>query len=158
MARPQRQPNSTPPTTHPQQHIPNNNTPPTTHPHPPHSRGEPVVRHLLQGYCKATTTATTPPTITITNPTCGEAVVRRLLEQSTTATTKNKTQADNPWWGIFARSCAAAGLEIEPEIFPAGADAWLTGDAMLRHVDSGVFECARVHSGFEGCPITRPQD
>lgn len=28
----------------------------------------------------------------------------------------------NPWWGVFESACSTVGLEIEPEIFPAGTD------------------------------------
>jgi aminoacylase len=31
-------------------------------------------------------------------------------------------QKTNPWWGLFESACATAGLQIEPEIFPAGTD------------------------------------
>ena len=28
----------------------------------------------------------------------------------------------NPWWGVFKDGCASAGIDLEPEIFPAATD------------------------------------
>lgn len=44
---------------------------------------------------------------------------------TTPATAHHVSSTDektNPWWGLFKRACATAGLQIEPEIFPAGTD------------------------------------
>ena len=31
-------------------------------------------------------------------------------------------RADNPFWGLFEDACAAGGVKVEHEIFPAGTD------------------------------------
>ena len=47
---------------------------------------------------------------------------RRLQADGSAAVTSMDEQV-NPWWGVFTRSLAAQGLEVEPDIFPAATDA-----------------------------------
>jgi len=47
----------------------------------------------------------------------------RRLQADGSAAVTSMDAAVNPWWGVFTRSLAAQGLEVEPDIFPAATDA-----------------------------------